>query len=82
MADLSNDQARFAGLGLQFALTLVLLGAVGWWIDSKLGTQPWLLVAGLVAGGVLAFWQLLRSVPPARGRKAVPLTKDPPDPKS
>ena len=61
---LQNDLARFAGLGIQFALTLVLLGALGWWLDSLLGTRPWLAVAGVLLGGVLAFVSLLRSVPP------------------
>ncbi len=61
---LQNDLARFAGLGLQFTLTLVLLGALGWWLDSLCGTRPWLLVAGVLGGGVLAFISLLRSVPP------------------
>ena len=60
---LPNDLARFAGLGLQFTLTLVLLGALGWWLDSRFGTRPWLLVAGVLLGGVLAFVSLLRSVP-------------------
>lgn len=61
---LQNDLARFAGLGIQFTLTLVLLGALGWWLDSLFGTRPWLLVAGVLLGGVLAFVSLLRSVPP------------------
>lgn len=61
---LQNDLARFAGLGIQFTLTLVLLGALGWWLDSLFGTRPWLLVAGVLVGGVLAFLSLLRSVPP------------------
>ena len=61
---LQNDLARFAGLGIQFTLTLVLLGALGWWLDSLFGTRPWLLVAGVLCGGLLAFISLLRSVPP------------------
>jgi F0F1-type ATP synthase assembly protein I len=70
MAELSTDLARYAGLGLQFALTLVLCGALGWWLDSVCGTQPWLLVAGVLAGGIVAFLALLRAVPSAKGRRA------------
>ena len=69
MAELSKDFARYAGLGLQFALTVVLLGALGWWLDSVFGTRPWLLVVGVFAGGALAFVSLLRSVPRATGRR-------------
>lgn len=72
MAALSNDFARYAGLGIQFTTTLVLLGALGWWLDSLFGTQPWLLVVGVLAGGVLAFYSLLRSVPRAGGRRTGP----------
>lgn len=72
MAELSNDFARYAGLGIQFTLTLVLLGALGWWLDSRFGTRPWLLVAGVLAGGVLAFYSLLRSVPRAGARRPRP----------
>ena len=65
---LQNDLARFAGLGIQFTLTLVLFGALGWWLDSFCGTRPWLLVAGVLCGGVLAFVSLLRSVPPPQNK--------------
>jgi hypothetical protein len=62
------DFGRYAGLGLQFAVTLALFGALGWWLDSKLGTTPWLLVAGILLGAVAAFVALLRAVPGARIR--------------
>ncbi|MBK7642071.1 MAG: AtpZ/AtpI family protein [Planctomycetes bacterium] len=69
MVQLSNDFARYAGLGIQFTLTLVLLGALGWWLDSVLGTQPWLLVVGVLAGGALAFYVVVRSVPRAQDHR-------------
>lgn len=70
MAPLTPDFARYAGLGLQFAFTLVAFGALGWWLDSKLGSAPWLLVAGIFLGAAAAFLALLRAVPPARPRSA------------
>ena len=77
MAERPNDLARFAGLGIQFAITLVLLGGLGWWLDSAWGTQPWLLVVGVLAGGVLAFISLVRAVPRARGTNTRPPTDFP-----
>jgi F0F1-type ATP synthase assembly protein I len=62
----SSDFGRYAGLGLQFVVTVALFGALGWWIDGKLGSTPWLLVAGVLTGGVVAFILILRSVPPAK----------------
>lgn len=70
MADLNPDFARYAGLGLQFAFTLVAFGALGWWLDSRLGTEPWLLVAGIFLGAGAAFLALLRAVPPPRPPRA------------
>lgn len=69
----SRDIGRLAGLGLQFAVTLTLAGAAGWWLDTRFGTNPWLLVAGLVCGNVIAFLVLVRSVP-----RAKPSPHDPP----
>lgn len=37
-------------MGLQFALAAFLLGAVGWWVDSKLGCAPWGAATGGTAG--------------------------------
>ena len=68
------DLGRYAGLGLQFAGSLALFGALGWWIDRRLHTQPWLMILGMFAGSALAFVSLLRAVPPSqtprqRGKK-------------
>ncbi len=68
MAPLTPDFARYAGLGLQFAFTLVAFGALGWWLDSRLGSDPWLMVAGIFVGAAAAFLALLRAVPAPRSR--------------
>lgn len=43
-----------AGLGLQFAVALVAGVFLGQWIDRRLGTEPWGLIAGafLLGGGM------------------------------
>ena len=69
-----NDFGRYAGLGLQFVLTLVLLGALGWWLDSLWSTGPWLLVTGILLGSIVAFIAIVKAVPPAQ---AVHVTKPP-----
>jgi F0F1-type ATP synthase assembly protein I len=65
----AKDLGRYAGMGVQFAGSIVLLGAVGWWLDGKLDTSPWLLITGVFAGAVGGFIAMLRAVPPARGAK-------------
>ena len=66
VTDAELDFGRFAGLGLRFVATVALFGLLGWWADGRLGWSPWLLVAGVVAGGVVAFISIVRAVPPAR----------------
>lgn len=56
---------KYAGLGIQFALTFLVFGAIGWWLDAKLGTAPWLMIVFIALGAAGAFWSLIRSVPPA-----------------
>ena len=57
---------RYAGLGMQFALTFLAFGALGYWLDGKLGTTPWLLLIGIALGATGAFISLVRKVQPAR----------------
>jgi ATP synthase protein I len=72
LAATGSDFGRHAGLGLQFVGTLALLGGLGWWLDGKWGTGPWLLVVGIFLGSIVAFITIVKSVPPA---KAVHVTK-------
>ena len=70
------DLGRYAGLGLQFAASLALFGAIGWWVDRRLSTRPWIFILGLFGGAALAFVSLLRAVPspnhPGSNRKREP----------
>jgi F0F1-type ATP synthase assembly protein I len=70
------DLGRYTGLGLQFAASLALFGAIGWWIDRRLSTRPWIFILGLFLGAALAFVSLLRAVPPS-GRGNHPPTDSP-----
>lgn len=72
------DLSRYAGLGLQFAVTLLLFVAAGIWLDTKLGSSPWFLILGVLLGGTGAFIAIMRAVPPARSRRTKPT--DPPEP--
>lgn len=49
---------RHAGVGLQFALTFLGMGLVGWWLDQRLGSGPWLLIAGIVLGAAGGMYSL------------------------
>ena len=50
----------YAGLGLQFAISILIFLFVGQWADKKLGTSPWLLIAGVFLGAAAAFYSIYR----------------------
>ena len=58
--------SSFAGAGLQFAISLVLFLFLGRWIDSKLGTSPIFLIAGVFIGGGAAFYNMYRKLTAAQ----------------
>jgi F0F1-type ATP synthase assembly protein I len=39
---------------------IMLAGGAGFWADRHFGTQPWCLLAGLIAGVGIGFYQLAR----------------------
>jgi F0F1-type ATP synthase assembly protein I len=47
-------------LGLELAVTVAVGGGAGYWLDSWLGSGPWLAVVGAAAGMVLAMYYLIR----------------------
>jgi len=50
------------GVGLQFAGAIVLFLFVGRWLDDRLGTEPWLLLTGVMVGAVAGFVSLYRQL--------------------
>jgi|SRR5215470_11149662 len=51
-----------SSVGLELGIS-VLIGVLGGlWADGRLGTQPWLMLAGLVVGLVAGFRAVLRAV--------------------
>ena len=56
---------RKSGLAYAAAFTLfasVMAGLIGGWLlDRWLGTNPWLLITGIVLGGAAGFYELIRS---------------------
>ena len=45
---------------ISFVLSTVALMGFGWLLDRWLGTNPWLLVAGIVLGAGIGFYQFVR----------------------
>lgn len=51
------DAGQYASVGLQFGLGILVFTFAGSWLDRRLGTGPWLLLAGVLLGfGLSALW--------------------------
>jgi ATP synthase protein I len=54
--------ASFAGAGVQFVISILLFLYIGKWLDGKLGTSPWLLMAGVFVGAGAGFYSFYRRI--------------------
>jgi ATP synthase protein I len=54
------SMARYSGLGLQLAASVVIFMLAGRWLDGKLGTESWLTLVGALIGGAAGFYSLYR----------------------
>lgn len=53
---------EFAGIGVQFAATILVFVFAGIWLDRRFGTSPWLLIISVFAGAGGAFYSMYRRV--------------------
>jgi F0F1-type ATP synthase assembly protein I len=54
--------SEFAGVGLQFSMTIVVFALAGVWLDKRLGTSPWLVILMVFSGAGLGFWSMYRKM--------------------
>ena len=48
-------------MGLEFVISVLGLGGAGFFLDSWLGTRPFLMVLGLFIGAAAGFWMLIKT---------------------
>lgn len=53
-----------AGASYTLIGAILLLGGVGYFLDGRLGTRPWLAVTGLLLGIVVGFYELIKTTWP------------------
>jgi F0F1-type ATP synthase assembly protein I len=61
---------EFAGIGIQFALVILVFTGAGIWLDRRLGTSPWLLILFVFLGAGGQFYSLYRKAMDAQRRDA------------
>ena len=69
----------------QLVATILLAALIGWWLDGKLGTAPWLLIAGAlfgIAAGLFSFIRAALAMGRSSGRPPNPPQPPPPPPPS
>ncbi len=64
-------------LGLEFVLSIVVMGALGRWLDAKFHTEPTFLLVGFVIGTAAGFRSMYRF---ATRDDPKPPNNDPPKP--
>lgn len=58
----------YMGMGFQLAAAMTAFGALGWWLDTRFGTTPWLLAAGAILGATGGMIAVIRTAV-AAGKK-------------
>jgi Uncharacterized protein conserved in bacteria len=53
---------KYAGLGLQFALSIIVFLKIGEWVDRRFGTEPIFLTVGVFTGAGAAFYSMYRGL--------------------
>ena len=42
--------------------SVLMFGLIGWWLDKKLFTKPWLFISGLFLGLIIGFYNLFKVI--------------------
>ena len=61
-ADSGAGYGAVAGMGLQFAISIVVFLLAGQWLDRKLGTAPWMLMLFVFLGAGGSFYSIYRKL--------------------
>ena len=54
--------SQFAGIGVQFALSILIFAFAGVWLDERLGTSPLFVLVLVLGGAGLGFWSMVRKL--------------------
>jgi len=58
--------ADFAGMGLQFAVAIIVFVFAGQWLDNRLGTNGLFTIVGAFVGAGAAFYNMYRKIAAAQ----------------
>ena len=52
---------KMAGIGVEFIAAVGVFAALGWWLDGKFATSPWLVIAGCGLGFTVGLYQMVKA---------------------
>jgi len=55
---------EYMGITTQNASIIALFGLIGWYLDKRLHTEPYILIVGIFVGAAAGFYYLIRSLKP------------------
>ena len=55
-----GSAGKYAGIGIQFAASIVLFLFAGQWVDTRLGTSPIFMIVGVFGGATAAFYSIYK----------------------
>jgi ATP synthase protein I len=64
-----TSAGQFAGHGMTFVVAILGGLYLGQWLDRKLGTAPWLLIAGVFVGAGASFYSMYTKLMAAQARE-------------
>jgi F0F1-type ATP synthase assembly protein I len=50
-----------AGAGMEFAVAVVMFTLLGWYLDARWNSSPWLILTGVALGFAIGLWMLIRT---------------------
>ena len=56
-----GEAGSYLHLGLQLGVTIVLFTLLGYWLDGRYDTLPWLTVGGAAFGMTAGFYNFIRA---------------------
>ncbi len=51
---------KYSVIGIELAASVAVGGFIGYFLDSKLGTEPWMFIIWLICGVIAGFRSLYR----------------------
>jgi len=68
----ASSASALAGMGVQFLVAILLCLFAGRWLDTRLGTSPFLLILGVFLGAGASMFAMYRKVFPSEKPPAAP----------